>query len=192
MADHPKKVAAALCDSPKLAAHASGFSIEACRAMRDKRSARYTESQRRDPLINAAATRRWRTPSALAARAAENAARLAAIQADIDRVKNQQARDEATRVSLLLAARAARALGFVVRSSKNRSGHISSYYCQRGGATLRISDHDIPSTLRRDYIAQTHGRAYHDGYHGQQLIVDQPRRYEWLRRAVILAAAGRI
>mgnify|MGYP001565344305 CR=1 FL=1 len=192
MADHPHKIAAKMCYSPKLAARASGLTVDDCRAMRDKKSIRYTESQRRDPLIDASATRPWRTPSARQRAQDEEERRLAEFQAEIARNRAREERADATRRSLLLAARAARALGFAVRASKDRGGCISSYYCRRDDLTLRISDHDIPSTPQRDYVAQMHGRDCHDGYHGQQLIVDEPRRYEWLRRAVMLAAAGRM
>ena len=192
MTDHPHKIAAKMCYSPRLAARASGLTVDDCRIMRDKKSARYTERQRRDPLIDAKTTRLWRTPSARRRAQEEEGRRLAEFRAAIARERACEEHAEATRRSLLLAARAARALGFVVRSSRDRAGRISSYYCRRGDVTLRISNHDIPATPQRDYVAQMHGRDCHDGYHGRQLIIDEPRRYEWLRRAVVLTAAGRM
>lgn len=191
MTKHPMKIAAEMSHSPKLAARNSGLTANEVRAIREKQAARYAERNRRDPLMDAATTRRWRTPTAVAKADAEHAARMAAIQADIDRARARQERDEAARRSLLLAARAARALGFTVRASK-RGGRVSSYYCRRGETTLRVSDHDIPETPQRKFMAREHGRDYYDGYHGRQLIVDEPRRYEWLKRAIILATAGRM
>jgi hypothetical protein len=177
--------------SPKLAARATGLTQAEVKIMRDKQAIRYATKQQRDPLIIAAASRPYRTPSAIHAGNVERAARAAAIQADIDRTRLRQEREDATRNSLILAARAARALGFEVRASARRDGAISSYYCSSATGSLRISDHDIPATPRREFMAQEHGREFYDGYHGAQLIIDQPRRYEWLRRAIVLAAAGR-
>ena len=190
---HPHRLAAEMCHSPKLAARASGLTVDQCRAIRDLRDARYTARHPvRDPLVDAKVTRPWRTATARRLADAESAAREAAFTAELRRSIEAQDRAEATRRSLILAARAARALGFTVRASKSRAGYISSYYCRRGETTLRISDHDIPETPQREFMAREHGRDYYDGYHGRQLIVDEPRRYEWLRRAIILAANGRM
>lgn len=192
MTDHPNKIAARMSYSPKLAARATGITQAEVRAIREKQSARYAIKRRRDPLIDAAATRRFRTPSAIAAFEAEQMVRIAAIKSDIESDKRRRERDEAIRRSLMLAARAARKLGFKVRASSGRNRTVSSYYCHCDKGSLRISDHDIPSTPQREFMAREHGRDTYNGYHGAQLIIDQPRRYEWLKRAIILAAAGRM
>jgi len=189
---HPHRLAAEMCHSPKLAARASGLTVDAVHVIQKKRVARYIERQRRDPLIDAKTTRPWRTATAKRRAEQEAADRAAENKREIERERAKREREEATRHSLILAARAARALGFTVRASKSRAGYISSYYCRRGETTLRISDHDIPETPQREFMAREHGRDYYDGYHGRQLIVDEPRRYEWLRRAIVLAAAGRM
>jgi hypothetical protein len=147
-----------------------------------------------DPLIIRMRTRPHRTPSRVAASNAAAASRQAAIEASIAAEVERANRREAARRSLIAAAREARRLGYQVRASKGRDGRISSYYCrpvEASGPALRISDHDIPQNDRRDFMAAAHGRSYFDGYHGPQIIVDRPRRAEWLRRAICLAANGR-
>lgn len=144
--------------------------ITAVRAARD--AARWTS----DPLLIASCNRR-RNLELRRRRACEDAA---------------AAKAEATRKALLAAARQARTLGFEVRSSADRTGRISSYYCRRpGAAQLRISDHEIPQTPQRDGQAILSGRPGFDGYPGPELIIDRPRSATWLRRAIVLAAAGR-
>jgi hypothetical protein len=190
---HPRKIAAAMSYSPKLAAQASGLTKAEVRSIRDLQDARRAAKGWRDPLTRAAISRPFRTPSAIRAATDELAARNARLQASIDAERRARDYADALRRTLILAARAARALGFSVRSSSGRHDLISSYYCTAAcGAKLRISDHDIPATPQREFMARAHGRDTYDGYHGAQLIIDQPRRYEWLKRAIRLAAAGRM
>ena len=87
---------------------------------------------------------------------------------------------------LLAAAREARKMGFTVRSSKTPKGHISSYYAHKGGSRLRISDHCLPQTARRDCMAEVHGGATRP-----ELIITEKATATRLRRMIVLAAAGR-
>lgn len=188
---HPRARAAEMCQSPKMAARATGLTQAEVRAIRDLKFVRWQRSLHRDPLIVARDTRPLRTPSAIAAykaRASEDAEHRARKRAAEQR---REAREVAIRATLLAAAREARKLGFTVRSSKSRDGRISSYYCTREDQSLRISDHDIPWKPHREFKATMHGRDGYDGYHGDQLIIDAPRSATWLRRAITLTAAGR-
>lgn len=190
MTTHPRARAARLSHSPKLAARDTGLTVNEVRAIRDLRDTRRAARQFTDPLLAAAVTRRYRTRSAIAEQTAADEARRAALAADIGREQQKQADAEAARATLLRAARIARALGFHVRAS-HMHGRVSSYYCRRGDQSLRISDHAIPSTVQRELVARLHGRESYDGYHGHELIIDRARSATWLRRAIILTAAGR-
>ena len=103
------------------------------------------------------------------------------------RVEKQ--RLDAIRADLLRAARVARKMGLIVKSSKSRNGNISSYYVQREfrGKRIRISDHDIPWTHTRD--ARTDGNF--DGSADIYAAADPIRRNIWWQRAITLALAGR-
>lgn len=200
MTDHPHRIAARLSHSPKLAARECGYAltVDQIRAIRDLQFARAERRAWVDPCIRARTSRRYRTRSAVAAREAADAARAAARRAEADRERAAAEQARAVRESLIAAARQARRLGFSVRSSQGRAGRISSYYASRHdpargrSIAIRISDHELPWTPRRDFMAREHGRDGFDGFHGAELIVDRPRRAEWLRRALILTAAGRM
>ena len=100
--------------------------------------------------------------------------------------------EEDTRKTLITAARIARSMGLDVRSSTAKTGRISSYYARdRHGATIRISDHEIPATAQREFMAQAHGQVCYNGYHGVEVIIDRPRTKTWIRRAITLAVNGR-
>ncbi len=114
-------------------------------------------------------------------------ARIAAYQAAQDR-------QDAIRATLLRAARVARRMGLHVRSSRDRAGRVSSYYARADGPgpVVRISDHEIPDTDRRAFMAAVHGRFECGGYPGPEILIDRPRSATWLRRALILALAERL
>ncbi len=156
-----------------------------------KRASRRSEWT--DPLIHAANTRCRRTPTTIATRRATTEAN--AISAKVRRrIDQERAETEAaTRRAMVAAANIARSMGYAVRSSRGRHGRISSYYCTLPGSyhAFRLSDHTIPATDQRDYMAQCNGQPSYAGYAGHELIIDQPRRREWLRRAIILIAAER-
>src|SRR5690606_29015795 len=146
----------------------------------------------------AARAERNRPVSAVPAwRRLASARALAGIRARLDAgIAAEQARAErraAVRQSLLAAARIARAAGYRVRRSSDRAGRVSSYYVEIGhGPALRISDHLIPASARRDFVAACHGApSGYAGYPGPELLIDRPRSVTWLRRAITLAAAGR-
>ena len=144
-----------------------------------------------DPLLAAARSRPGRTPTARARAAVENATRLEELQRHYATVLRLEGYRVAARKSLLDAARIARKLGFAVRSSKDRRGRVSSYYLSSlDGPTIRVSDHDIPATAERVSNAAFHGRSY-NGFAGPELLITDPRSSTWLRRALMLTAAGR-
>lgn len=95
------------------------------------------------------------------------------------------------RLTLLGAARQARALGFRVTASKDRDGRISSYYIATPAGPVRISDHALPQTAQRDCMARAHGREFFDGYHGPEIIIDRPLGSQYLRDLILTAGAGR-
>ena len=148
-----------------------------------KRAAR---AERNRPVSAVPAIRRLAFNRTMAEIRARLAVGIAAEQARAER-------RAAVRQSLLAAARIARAAGYRVRRSSDRAGRVSSYYVEIGhGLPLRISDHEIPATARRDFIAACHGaHSGYEGYRGPQLLIDRPRSATWLRRAITLAAAGR-
>lgn len=193
MTDHPGKIAASLCHSPKLAARASGLTQAECRAIRSMQTARSLGRSFTDPLIVAARTRHHRTASTVLAQTIDQALRDNEAYDREQRELRREAEEKAVRTTLLAAAREARKLGFAVRPSKDRAGRVSSYYLTRVDLTgaLRISDHAIPASSRREFMAAAHGRVGYDGYHGAEIIITEARSTTWLRRAIILAAAGR-
>jgi len=97
-------------------------------------------------------------------------------------------RNEEIRTTLLSAAREARKLGYAVCSSKDRSGKISSYYAQSGNAKIRISDHVLPSTAKREAMNDFHGGTPFSG----EIIIEGTLTATRLRRLITLAAAGRM
>lgn len=108
--------------------------------------------------------------------------RIAASAADQLAGKN-------VRDTLLAAARVARAEGFKVRASKDSTGRISSYYADRGNGVVRISDHNLPMTAKREAQADFHGGK--SAFAGE-VIIDSAASKDRLRRLIILAEAGRI
>lgn len=162
------------------------------REIADKRAERWRRRQwTGDPLISARASRPYRTPAALAKDRQEEEARRAAARAALDRERQREERAAALRKSLRAAAAVARKMGLSVRKSQGRAGRVSSYYAAPpgGGRPIRISDHEIPWTQERDARAADHGGF--NGYPGAELILDRPRRAEWVRRWLALAMAGR-
>lgn len=190
---HPRARAAQLCHSPKVAARETGLTQAEIRAIRELKSERYRIKQLRDPLLDKKASRAWRTKSAVAKREAEAAERNQRCAAERAREEAKLQRAREIRETLLLAARVARGMGFDVRASKSRDGKISSYYVSKSrGPTVRISDHEIPSTPIREAHAFARGEFSYNGYAGAEIIIDCKRRALWLKRALVLTAAGRI
>lgn len=162
------------------------------REIADKRAERWRRRQGTgDPLISARTSRPYRTPSALAKRREKEEARHMAAQAALERDRQREERAAAVRKSLISAAAVARKMGFSVRKSESLRGLVSSYYATPpgGGRPIRISDHEIPWTPARDARAADHGGF--NGYPGTELILDEPRRAEWVRRWLFLALDGR-
>ena len=156
------------------------------------RAERWARRPAPDPLIGAALSRRCRTPSARRAAMEADHRRRAEIEARVAREKSQIERDMAIRSTMVRAARVTRRAGHTVWASRDRDGHVSSYYIARpGGPAIRISDHEIPQSIRRDFMAAAHGRDFYDDYPGPEIIIDRPRSATWLRRAITLAMAGR-
>jgi len=175
-----------LSEAEAVAVRAQRNRIDRLRAKRYRR-----RCNNGDPLLLARSSRPFRTPTAIAAAAAETQARRDRIERDLERSRRAEQHAVDTRKTLLAAARTARSLGFKVRSSSNHSGRVSSYYCTRDGQGFRISDHEIPWTAQRQSNAQFHGGRDFNGYHGDQLIIDGHHTATWLRRAITLTAAGR-
>jgi hypothetical protein len=176
---HPRAVSASISastDSWKLAAAGSGIGTTEAKAILAVQRTRRARRWGCDPLVARAQGRAFR----LTLLRQERARQAAAAQA------------KAVRATLLAAARVARALGFTVRAS-SFDGRVSSYYCRRGdGRQIRISDHAIPPTQARDCQAFAAGSfSGYQGYGGPELLIDRPRPKLWLRRAILLTAAGR-
>lgn len=190
---HPCRLAAELCLSPKVAARQSGLTVAQVRAIRDLRAARAARKSHVDPLLKAQRTRLWRRPSVLAADAARQAQEDALLKARRAREMAAASRAQDARAALIEAARIARRLGHPVRASKDRDGRVSSYYVDRpNGHAIRISDHLIPATDRRDAEAQARGESWgYAGWRGPEIIIERARTALWLRRAIVLALAGR-
>jgi hypothetical protein len=178
----PARALAALGEDPALAP-VIGREVARIRALRDQRRQRLWFV---DPLIVAQRSRPYRRPSALR----EERQRVEAERAKRERAAREAARREAVRKSLIAAAAVARRMGLQVRASRARDGRVSSYYCAASdGVRIRISDHEIPWTEKREFMAA--GRGGYFGYPGPELVLTRPRRTEWLRRALVLLAAGR-
>lgn len=171
--------------------------------------ARWKSGEWEDPLVVQSRTRKarlaWKRDAPM--RAAREAAAKARWEAERARCEAEKARceaekarweaekasEKAIRADLMRAARVARKMGYTVDSSTDRSGRISSYYvkswtCPRTGGqlwrpvTLRVSDHELPWTPRREEM----------GTPSEVLATDQPHRRDlWWRRAFTLFFAGR-
>ncbi len=202
-AQHIMQIVAQNSWSPKIAvrlAREAGLEItkNAVREIYARRVARERNRLKIDPLVRAASTRAQRCASVVESQRLEREKREAAdlkrsqieAQIEADRIAREAKRAE-VRASLILAARAARSFGYSVRSSTSRSGRVSSYYVTAGETKIRISDHFIPATAARDLAAYDRSGSFYDGFRGPELVLDQPRRYVWLRRAITLLANGR-
>ncbi|MBS4052214.1 MAG: hypothetical protein KGZ69_13550 [Methylomonas sp.] len=191
--EHPGKIAARLSHQPNVAARASGVVRAEVRAIRELQLLREKLRSGDDPLLVAKQTRPYRTASKVALSRAREEAREAEFAAEVARAKRAADHAEGVRKSMLAAAQMARDFGIAVRKSTDRNGRVSSYYCSApGGEDFRISDHEIPWTAQRDGQARAHGHSSYTGFHGSEIIIDEPRSETWLRRAIILARAGRI
>jgi hypothetical protein len=188
MTDHPAKIAAKNSWRPNVAAKLSGLTVNQCRAIWAKQSARHGHRQFLDPLEMNRRTRLYRTRSAIMFATIEQAERDNSRWDKEHYEERHQAELAGIRATMILVPRAAKALGLIWRKSTNRSKRVSSYYV---GSGIRISDHEIPTTAKREFMAQVHGHNYYDGYHGAEIIIDRPRSYTWLLRAILLAANGR-
>ncbi len=157
---------------------------------RRKQSERYARRAKfDDPLIMARNTRHWRTPAAIAAREAEDAARRARALAEIEAERIRSEHRAATRKTLLAAGRLARRFGAV--DASRFDGRISSYYLAGPFGRIRISDHLIPATDFRDEKAFAAGRAWgFDGFRGKaEIIIDRPMTVPEIRAALERAIA---
>jgi len=132
------------------------------------RSRRALES---DPLEKNKITRPRRTKTYLAQQKEEREAAQAQANIDIQRYKVEAENASKSRKNLLMAARAARDMGLNVKSSKDKSGKISSYYVDTAQGKVRISDHNLPWTPKREMMANAHGREGFSGFHGDEIII---------------------
>lgn len=104
--------------------------------------------------------------------------------------KAEAEQDAAIRATLLAAAREARKMGFEVRASTARDGRISSYYATRANRRpIRISDHQLPQTARREVMSEAHGGG--SAFAAEIIITDRLTATR-LRRLLRLAEASRI
>lgn len=112
--------------------------------------------------------------------------RLAEYDAYFARQKTENDKIAALRKTLLRAARVARKMGYMVQSSSDRDGRISSYYANLPGSheKMRISDHALPSNPSREYYSDLYGDR-------PELIIDSVMTETRLRRRIVLAAAYR-
>ena len=142
------------------------------RQIRDLKAQRAEGANFTDPLISAAATRRFRTPTVIGQKNAEDLEYHNNMLDRIMRTEVEKAARIATKDNLLFAAREARKLGYNVKKSTDRNGNVSSYYVETPSGDVRISDHELPYSPRRDFMATEHGQAGFSGFHGGELIVD--------------------
>ena len=81
-------------------------------------------------------------------------------------------------------------MGFEVRKSTSRNGHVSSYYARRDSKkTVRISDHELPMTDHREMMFNFHGGG--SPFIGE-IIIDESMSKTRLRRLLVLAEGGRL
>lgn len=182
---HPRATAASMSHSPKLAARLTGLTVNDVRRIRDLQLERASRRVA-DPLVIAARTRAVRTRSHLAALDAARAAAVAAAAIEAQ----AEARRQEIRATLLRAARVARASGYTVDASRDPAGRVSSYYVA-GPRRVRISDHEIPETGARTARAEAAGEFFYAGFRGPEIIIRRGRSARALRRALLLAMAGR-
>ena len=110
--------------------------------------------------------------------------------AELESARNAEKLAREIRHTLLSAAREARSMGFKVRKSTGRTGHVSSYYAKRscGQKAIRISDHELPLTDHREMMSNVHGGG--SPFVGE-IIIDKPMSITRLHRLLVLAEAGR-
>lgn len=196
-----RKRARAICDSV--------HSIRSQRAVARDSQLHYDRLARRKPGQALLRMQRKKEQAELRAASAE----LAAVERAREERRERRAAERASerercRANLLLAARIARKLGATVRSSKGRDGRISSYYARlpydmtaarvefgrfRGlPPQVRISDHLIPCTDRREREFEARGMGSYAGYEeGPQVLVDGTESCLRLERWLTLALHGR-
>ena len=81
-------------------------------------------------------------------------------------------------------------MGFEVRKSTSRNGHVSSYYARRDSKkTVRISDHELPMTDHREMMSNFHGGG--SPFIGE-ITIDESMLKTRLRRLLVLAEGGRL
>lgn len=186
-------IIAANYGSPNLASKLTERTITAneCRALRDLHMARAENKRFFCPFIYAKNSRKYRTPTALKlkdAAALESRTALLKENTLYDQLKMDRIQ---TRKALKQAAHLARNMGNLVSASFDRNGRISSYYFLIYGRDIRISDHKLPWTPKRDFMAKENGRDGFEGFHGGELIVDSSMKNLRIKRKLILIAAGR-
>ena len=151
----------------------------------ERKLEREIESERR--RVQQQDARRFEEDSAAAAGMSVADYRRSKEKAAYERAIAAEERRVGARQSLLATARAARMLGLSVRSSKSKDGQISSYYIQDSkGSGLRVSDHEIPATRKREAEAEFRGESGYSGYAGDQFIIDRPIRDAVIKRGLQL------
>lgn len=107
-----------------------------------------------------------------------------AARAEAERNERRAIRDTMT-----AAMREARRLGFEVKVSTARTGEMSSIYATRANRRpIRISDHHMPATPKREYYAEMHGGSPF----AAEIIIDAPMTPTRIRRLLVLAEASRV
>jgi hypothetical protein len=190
---HPRARAAAMSHSPKQAARETGLTQREVRDIRELQHQRQERKRFFDPLLIKAATRAHRTATAKAAAEAQRTEREARQAREIAAIEARRLREEGIRQTMALIPGAARTCGLTVRTSEDQDGDVSSYYLAGKDTqrTIRVSDHEIPATMKRESEAEFRGYGFYTGYRGPQVIIREPRSETWLRRAILLAANGR-
>lgn len=115
-------------------------------------------------------------------------AQKVALKRRIENHSAEKQQETDVRTTLIAAGRIAKNIGFKVYSSKDRCGNISSYYAERSGRKVRISDHRLPQTAKREAQAEFHG----GGAFAGEIIIDRAISATRIRRLLALAEAGRI
>ncbi len=159
------------------------------REINELRLARAAARPGEDPLIRAQRRRADRRPSVIQARGASVAAEQARVARNGQRQREIDEKREATRASMAAVAPIARSLGWAVRESRAQGEQISSYYITPPGrrGAIRVSDHKIPEAAASAWAAERRGEVMYRGYPAPQIIIKQPRRAEWIRRALLTA-----
>ena len=75
-------------------------------------------------------------------------------------------------------------------SGSSRAGNISSYYAKRDNSRpIRISDHSLPVTGKREFMTEVNGGG---SAFAAEIIIDGAISSTRLRRLIVLAEAGRL